>query len=81
MRSLFAAGLIELPDNLIMESFMPANIAQIILWGLFILLVVSFLAIQLRHRLSSTKGINSFSDLQSHINENPFTLVQFFVPL
>ena len=81
IRSLFASGLIKLPDNLIMESFMPANIVQIILWGLFILLAVTFLAIQLRHRLSSTKGINSFSDLQSHINENPFTLVQFFVPM
>ena len=60
---------------------MPANIVPIVLWGLLILLVVSFLAIQLGHRLRSTKGIDSFSDLQAHINENPFTLVQFFVPM
>ncbi len=60
---------------------MPTNIMPIILWGLLILLVASFLAIQLRHRLRSTKGIDSFSDLQTHINENPFTLVQFFVPM
>ena len=60
---------------------MPANIVPIILWGLLILLVVGFLAIQLRYRLRSTKGIHSFVDLQTHINENPFTLVQFFVPM
>ena len=60
---------------------MPANIVPIILWGLLILLVAAFLAIQLGHRLRSTPGIDSFTDLQSHINENPFTLVQFFVPL
>ncbi len=60
---------------------MPANIVPIILWGLLILLVASFLAIQLGHRLRSTPGIDSFTDLQSHINENPFTLVQFFAPL
>ena len=60
---------------------MPANIVPIILWGLLIILGISYLAIQLRHRLQSTKGIDSFADLQTHINENPFTLVQFFVPL
>jgi hypothetical protein len=60
---------------------MPANIVPIIMWGLLILLVVSFLAIQLRHRLQSTKGIDSLSDLQTHISESPFTLVQFFVPM
>jgi len=60
---------------------MPTNIMPTILWGLLILLVASFLAIQLRHRLRSTKGIDSLSDLQTHIGENPFTLVQFFVPM
>ena len=60
---------------------MPANIMPIILWGLLILLVGSFVSIQLRSRLQSTKGIDSFSDLQVHINENPFTIVQFFAPL
>ena len=60
---------------------MPANIVPIILWGLLILLGVTYLAIQLRHRLRSTKGIDSFSDLQARINENPFTLIQFFVPM
>ena len=60
---------------------MPANIVPIILWGLLIILVVSFLVVHLRHRLRSTKGIDSFSDLQNRINENSFTLVQFFVPM
>ena len=60
---------------------MPTNIAPIILWGLLIFMVIGFVAIQLRHRLHSTKGIDSFSDLQTHINENPFTLIQFFVPM
>ena len=60
---------------------MPANIVPIILWGLLILLIASFLTIQLRHRLQSTKGIDSFTDLQAHIKENPFTLIQFFAPL
>ena len=60
---------------------MPANIVPIILWGLLIILGISFLAIQLRHRLQSTTGIDSLEDLQAHINENSFTLVQFFAPL
>ena len=60
---------------------MPANINPNILWGLLILLAATFLAIRLHQRLRSTKGINSFSDLQAHINDNPFTLVQFFVPM
>ncbi len=60
---------------------MPANIVPIILWGLLIILGVSFLAIQLRQRLQSTKGIDSLSDLQAHISDNKFTLVQFFVPM
>lgn len=60
---------------------MPTTIVPIILWGLLIVLVVSFLTIQLRHRLRSTKGIDSFSVLQGHINDNPFTIVQFFVPM
>lgn len=60
---------------------MPANMVPVILSGLLILLSASFLAIQLHQRLRSTKGISSFSDLQLHINENPFTLVMFFVPM
>ena len=60
---------------------MPANIVPVILWGLLILLVMSFLAVQLKNRLRSTKGIDSLSDLQTHISENRFTLVQFFVPM
>ena len=60
---------------------MPANILPIILWGVLILLVASFLTIQLRYRLRSTKGIDSFTDLQIHIKENPFTLIQFFAPM
>ncbi|GMQ78755.1 MAG: hypothetical protein BMS9Abin02_1290 [Anaerolineae bacterium] len=60
---------------------MPANIVPIILWGLLILLLASFLAIQLRHRLRSTRGIDSLSDLLAYISDNNFTLVQFFVPM
>ena len=60
---------------------MPANIVPIILWGLLIFLSVGYLTIQLRHRLWTTKGIHSYTDLQAQINENPFTLVQFFVPM
>jgi hypothetical protein len=60
---------------------MPVNIVPIFLWGLLIILATSFLAIQLHQRLRSTKGINSFSDLQVQVNENRFTLVQFFVPM
>jgi hypothetical protein len=60
---------------------MPANIVPIILWGSLIFLSVGYLAIQLRHRLRSTKGIHSFTDLQTQINENSYTLVQFFVPM
>ncbi len=60
---------------------MPVDFVPIILWGLLILLVVSFLVVQLRHRLTSTKGIDSLSDLQAHISDNKFTLIQFFVPM
>ena len=60
---------------------MPENIVPIILWGLLILLLASFLAIQLRHRLRSTRGIDSLSDLLAYISDKNFTLVQFFVPM
>lgn len=60
---------------------MPANIVPIILWGLLIFLSVGYLTIQLRHRLRTTKGIHSYTDLQAQINKNPFTLIQFFVPM
>lgn len=60
---------------------MPANIFPIILLGVLILLTGGFLSIHLRHRLQSTKGIESFADLDARISENRFTLIQFFAPL
>lgn len=60
---------------------MPANIVPIFLCLLLVILSLGYLFIQLRYRLQSTKGIHSFTDLQTQIQESPYTLLQLFVPL
>jgi hypothetical protein len=41
----------------------------------------AFLYLQIRHRPQATKEIQTPADLQTRINNNPYTLVQLFAPL
>ena len=60
---------------------MPSNIVPMILLAMILLWVGASMAVQLRYRPQSTRGIDSLADLQGHIQENRYTLVQFFAPL
>jgi hypothetical protein len=60
---------------------MPTNIVPIILLAVLFLWVGGAMAVQIRYRLRSTRGINSLADFQGRIQKNSYTLVQFFVPL
>ena len=60
---------------------MPTNIVPIILLAIMLTWLGANIIIQLRHRLHSTRGIDSLADLTGRIQKNSYTLVQFFIPL
>ena len=64
-----------------MDWLSGLSFTSIALLGLAILLVGTWLYINLRYSPRANKEIDSFASLQAAIAKQPFTLVQFFAPL